>query len=782
MFKNAKWIGIPKEEIVRCKIYQGDMNNRFAYFCKDFLVSGKAELKLEISANSRYRLWINEIPVLSGPCKGDRYRQYSDEVDLSTYLKQGKNRIAIQVLSVDSYIVNNMYDNSEEVQPLMAIASLPAGHRLAVEGKLVTQEITETDIELTTGRTDWYVLLEDQYQLYCQIPELTWFGAIAERFSVREFLQIWKKDYPLEKMVQAIVIEDVNHDVYTHITGMIGTFPMKQREIPLMYEKREEFCLEQISGAVAENGIISIEPDSKAKLILSVPEIKCGYPVFRFEDGQGTSVKITYAERYVNDTKRIRRDDYPSGRADGFSDIIELIGGSYCYEPFWYRTFRFIEIEIKTEKAGMKMEMPYFQATGFPIEIKAELTSSEAWVNDVWKICTTTLERCMNETYMDCPYYEQMQFPMDTRLQMLYSYLTANETRLAKKAIQDFHYSKIPDGLIQGKYPGSNTQIISTFSLHYIWMLWEYYMQTGDSDMLYRYRADVDEILEYYRRKQNNNLVENLGYWEFVDWQDKWTDTHGMPMAAEIGPSTIINLMYAFGLWIGAKIYEATGRPGVAAEYRGRHAEVCQKIKEMCWSETRGMFREGPSVEQYSIHAQAWAVLNGMLDQETGAQALTKALEDEDVIPSSFSTSFEIFQAFFQCGIYEKTDKIFLLWKKLSEEGCTTCPETPENARSECHAWSAQPIYEFICHMAGIRIMTPGWTKVEIAPQLTLLPDLKGSIPTPMGTLFFEIIRKNTEQHSILEIPGQMQVIYKKCNGETITLTEGKYEIIDSRR
>lgn len=55
-------------------------------------------------------------------------------------------------------------------------------------------------------------------------------------------------------------------------------------------------------------------------------------------------------------------------------------------------------------------------------------------------------------------------------------------------------------GLIQGRAPSNPKQIISTFSLYYIFMLLEYYRRTGDTDILKRYRADVDSILEYYDR------------------------------------------------------------------------------------------------------------------------------------------------------------------------------------------------------------------------------------------------------------------------------------------
>ena len=88
MFTNAKWIGVPLSEIIKWNILQGDMNNRFAFFHLDIDLEEVGKLFLQITAVARYRLWINGKPVLSGPCKGDRYRQYYDGVDVSDYLKK----------------------------------------------------------------------------------------------------------------------------------------------------------------------------------------------------------------------------------------------------------------------------------------------------------------------------------------------------------------------------------------------------------------------------------------------------------------------------------------------------------------------------------------------------------------------------------------------------------------------------------------------------------------------------------------------------------------------
>ncbi len=70
------WVGLPESEIERNNILQGDMMGRFAYFRLDFDLESAGKLTLDISANSRYRLWVNGVSVTSGPCKGDLHRHY----------------------------------------------------------------------------------------------------------------------------------------------------------------------------------------------------------------------------------------------------------------------------------------------------------------------------------------------------------------------------------------------------------------------------------------------------------------------------------------------------------------------------------------------------------------------------------------------------------------------------------------------------------------------------------------------------------------------------------
>ena len=77
---------------------------------------------------------------------------------------------------------------------------------------------------------------------------------------------------------------------------------------------------------------------------------------------------------------------------------------------------------------------------------------------------------------MDTPYYEQLQYIGDTRIQALISYTVGGDDRLARQALEAFNVSRIPDGITRSRYPEFPAQNIPTFSLLWIGMLRDYWM------------------------------------------------------------------------------------------------------------------------------------------------------------------------------------------------------------------------------------------------------------------------------------------------------------------
>ena len=366
MWKNAKWLGLPRQELEEKKILHGDLGGRFAYFRCEQALPAKCTLTLDITANSRYRLWINARPVLSGPCKGDRNRQYYETVDVSEYLCEGKNVFCVQVLYNDPDMVERQTD---ERAAIYGVVGRQCGHRLAIEGDVMNAAgaIAGT---VTTGRADWRVWLDNSF--FLRSDENTRFlGAMIEEVSAA-MTPIWKEpEYHCAQWRNAVSLAPLTPDTEMLRVGVQPMFRLRQREIPLLYEREQCFpdCPEEQT----------VHPGETAEIIFDATVLLNAYPRFSFDGGKGAKVRITYFEKFGSAGWNGDRTDR-RGEISGITDTLLLDGSTLCYEPFWVRSFRFIRLTVEAKDEAVTIFAPRYRKTGYPLPVQSQLRSSAPWV------------------------------------------------------------------------------------------------------------------------------------------------------------------------------------------------------------------------------------------------------------------------------------------------------------------------------------------------------------------------------------------------------------------
>lgn len=236
--------------------------------------------------------------------------------------------------------------------------------------------------------------------------------------------------------------------------------PLEERPVPLLYEVRRFFQKEMpvfcpdrermFFPSLIEGTAVTLEPDSRYIAVLDAGELTTGYMVLKLQGGAGSSVRMRYSECYFKIEEGIpvkgTRDDAGNGVIIGHMDEYLPSGGTDTYEPFWYRTFRFLQIEIDTGPEPLSLEPPYYLETGYPLEVSTSIQSTASWVNGVWDISLRTLRRCVHETYENSPYYEQLQYLMDTRSQILFTYMVSGDTGLPGRQCMIFAAPCFPMG------------------------------------------------------------------------------------------------------------------------------------------------------------------------------------------------------------------------------------------------------------------------------------------------------------------------------------------------
>ena len=556
------------------------------------------------------------------------------------------------------------------------------------------------------------------------------------------------------------------------------------RPIPPLYQKPERFqevitIRESQSGLsknetwnrlLKEDHTLSIPAHSREVVEINAGELTTGYLNLAFSGGAGAKLHILYAESYAqmpDKTKPqgpgnmpVKRDrmDWKNGELYGYADDYTVAGygrqdhsdecpgatsGLELYEPFWFRTFRFLRLEIETKEEPLSIERLTYRETGYPLEVKTWVKTSDETLDAVWDISERTLRRCMHETYEDCPFYEQLQYIMDSRSQMLYTYQVAADDRLARKCMDDFKRSVRYDGLLNCSYPSYAPNVIPGFSIYYIWMLYDHMMYFGDKELLRYHMPTVDGILEYFRRNLNEQglVAVNGGYlyaeryWSFIDWVNEWKI--GVPNAIQAGPITMESFLYAYGLQAAAKLAGYLGRESVAEEYQSRAESVKAAIRRYCIGEN-GLFQDGPGFEEYSQHCQVFAVLTDTVDVAEGKRLLTEVTDfytgkGKEYPRCSVAMAYYMFRALEKVGLYERTEQLWEVWREMVRQNLTTCVENDTDGRSDCHAWGSLALYELPAVVLGVQPAAPGYAEISVKPQVGYYTSAQGEVVTPKG-------------------------------------------------
>lgn len=727
-----------------------DQNHELILFRRSFVVSEPllAKLTIHVTADSRYKLYVNGERVSLGPCKGDMFAHYFETIDVSSHLRKGKNVLAAQVLH---------YGGG---WPFRASADGNASVWRSRQGGFLLDGTLYDEAGIAALHTGdgWRCIRDESMTWADEMPYTAFLGGM-ERVEGAKRLQHWHQpEHDDSEWQQAQTTMLPIDKVY----GQLRPWQLQPRSIPaLRLEPRTFRQVVQQSPEVEFSGLtdagarvqtrrcVNIPPGQQVIVELDAGELCTGYPYLALSCGQNSEIRLLYAECYEPDPgiggTRMKgvRDDPNGTILMGPSDVYLPAGSGSAdcpetYTPFWFRTFRFVRLTIRTEDQPLQIHAFGFVDTGYPLEIQGRFASSDDSLLPLWEISVRTLLRCMHETYEDCPFYEQLQYAMDTQLEALFTYQLSADDRLVRKAIYEFHSSRLPNGMLQSRYPCVQTQVIPGFSMYWIFMLQEHALYFGDRSFTRPFLPTMDGVLNWFEQRiGEEGLIGRCPdeYWSFVDWVPEWKAAQGVPTAARNGPLTVTNLMYIEALNRASWLYEWLGYPDMSRMYKLRSTRVAEAVRAQCWSPERKLFRDGPDTEEYSQHAQIWAVLSGTVQGAAAEHLMTTMLASPDLPKASYAMTFYLFRALSQVGKYDDTYPLWDIWRNMAKLNVTTWPERPKHERSDCHGWGALPLYEFSAEVLGVKPGLPGYKEIHVEPKPGPLKWAAGTVATVRGSV-----------------------------------------------
>lgn len=535
-----------------------------------------------------------------------------------------------------------------------------------------------------------------------------------------------------------------------------------------------------VRNMLKDNRSMVIPPYKMARAIVDLENYYCAYPELTVSGGNGSTVRVHWAESLYKSTEgfgvKENRGEIEGKCFIGVGDTFKPDGGSNRkFDTLWWQAGRYIEIFIKTEAEPLTIESFKIRETRYPMEIESGFESSDKRLEEIIPIGVRGLQMCSHETYMDCPYYEQLQYVGDTRLQVLTTYMITHDNRLPRKAIRMFDASRLISGLTQSRYPARVTQVIPPFSLWWVGMVYDYAMWRGDIEFVKRNMIGVRGVLDYMLSCRNKKgLIEAPNGWNFMDWVPAWG--WGNPPDSDLGVSGVVNWQMVLALTMGAKLEEMIGEYGLSVTMQTNARSLAVQIQSAFFDGERGLFADDLAKTKFSEHSQCLALLSDQLSKPVRDTIANSLLSDPNIERTTVYFTHYLFETYRMLGRMDKFFERMSLWFDLKKLDFKTTVEMPEPSRSDCHAWGAHPIYHYFASILGIRPASPGFGTVRIEPQLGPLTHAKGTLVHPRGEIKVDLHVENDVPKGTITLPDGVTGTYH--HGKvTIDLASGKQEI-----
>jgi alpha-L-rhamnosidase len=737
----AQWITHPTESVLNYGVF---------HFRKSFyLASVPSKFIIHVSADNRYRLFVNGQAVCFGPARGDLTHWYYESIDIAPYLKPGKNLLAAEVW--------NFGDDKPWAQFSLKTA-------LIVQGNSEAEEIVNTD-------SSWRVIKNNAYSPASDDAKeaLGQFIVVGpcDKLDAAQYPWNWETETFNDQNWHKSKTIDVGHP---RGLGTDINWVLTPRRIPLMEQKLQHFeSVRHASTALASTGPVNsalvkfpegflqgnkkwtIPANQKMTVLFDQNNLTTGYPELMVSKGKGSRIKLIYAESlFDTNGNKGNRNDIEGKTIKGYSDVFLPDGGDHrLFRPLWFRTWRYLQIEIETKDEALVIDDFKSEFTAYPLQENAIFETDQAELKQIWNTGWRTARLCANETYYDCPYYEQLQYTGDTRIQALISLYVSGDDRLVRNALMSYDESRIYEGLTQSRYPSASPQIIPPFSLYWVDMVHDYWTLRDDPKFVAGFLNGIDQVMNWFTRRidPKTGLLGKVEYWNFVDWANEWPWINekrigGVPKGGrDDGQSSIVTMQFAYAAQRAAELYDYFNQPIKAENYRLLALNLTKAVYQNCWDSSRGYLADTPEKIDFSLHAQIFGVLTNTIPENEQKVMVEKIMNDQKLIQPTLYFRFYLTQALKKTGLADRYLETLGPWKEMLRNGLTTFAEKQDPTRSDCHAWSASPNYDFLATVAGIRPASSGFKTIRMEPALGELKFIKGQMPHPKGMIIFNLKR-----------------------------------------
>jgi len=376
---------------------------------------------------------------------------------------------------------------------------------------------------------------------------------------------------------------------------------------------------------------------------------------------------------------------------------------------------------------------------------EARFECSDPLLNRIWEICARTARLCAEDSFVDCPTYEQTFWVGDARNEAHVLAVVFGDWSLARRC-----WLLAAESLRQGEFVASHvpsgwSMVIPAWS--FLWAIgcWEYFNATDDREFLQEVAPALQRQMDALDVHLDEQGLFSIEAWNLCEWSEM--DQPG------IGVVSHNQGWAAMALAATASLLAEVGDERGAQRAQQVRARLTEAVNRHLWCEARHAYADcvkhdsGKLSDTFSIQTQVVLYLAGLVPSARlrRVEALISSEADDVAEFVQVGTPFFLFFAFEALERMGRHDLIFdrirETWGMMLERGATTCWELLPGfmpggrwTRSHCHAWSAGPAHFLSRLVLGLQPVARGMREFRFSPSAASGVEwARGEVPTPLG-------------------------------------------------
>jgi len=665
------------------------------------VIDGEREMTLhaENFHQGHYRFFVNGVEADDGACKLRRGENFFTAVIGNPFVAWHKDTI-IRFVEIDGFTLRNPLDNSTE-HPWCFVP--------LEEAKYVTSDY------------GWELLPDEEKKTIQRRIASVGDTYIRDTGDVDSFRENYGDVAII--LAQELIMDDPH-------------FQFQQRRVL----KTASELVENPSGLMYDNQdstVVTPNAEGAIELIYDLGAQHVGYFQFNLQGEDGLVVDVASVE-YVSPTGEIQHT-----RAYRNSMRYICKEGWNRFTSNDRRSGRYVFITLRNQtKPAIIRNFRVVEST-YPVEYQGRFSCSDETLNRIWEISAHGLKLCMEDTFTDCPLYEQTHWIGDARNEALFAYTVFGAYDLARRCITLTGQSLEHYPIVLSQTPSGWERIIPSFSFLWVLSIWDYYYETGDKDFLAKtYPWIIENLRGAAESKVERGLYSGPKRNNFLDWTN--IDQHQ--------PTVLHNSML---LVAALKVAERCGTVlgtkedgDWLATYRTQLIEAINTL----WDPKKGAYpdsirADGTISESTSVHTSILSFLYDIVTDENREQAVENIISP----PKGMVRVGSPFITFYRMKCLEKAghqDDIIQLinqeYQPMLDAGATTVWESFATGttgqdgfptRSRCHGWAAAPIYYLNRLVLGIVPTAVGGQSFSISPRVSGVRWARGATASINGPI-----------------------------------------------